>query len=194
MMRNRFKTSGDSDDKKERGLKSLISFAFRMFITVTVSFAMLATVGYFVIRQVVVVGERPVPNVVGLTPEQALKEITQNKFTMTFEKYEYSTILEAGRVASQYPVGGVKAKIGSPVRVILSKGSPLVSVPDVRGDTEVSASIKIRAADFNVGAISRIYDSRVRKDIVIAQDPPPQAGAPRNHEVNLLVSLGPPPP
>ena len=191
-MKKAANASNGASSEEKRGFLGLLFFAIRMLITVVVSFALLSTISYFVIRRFVVVPEKPVPNVVGLTPEQALKEITQNKFTMTFEKYEFSAVLDEGRIVSQYPFGGVKAKIGSQVRLILSKGSPLVSVPDVRGDTEVSARIKIRAADFSVGNISRINDARIRKDLVIAQDPPPQAGAPRNHAINLLVSNGSP--
>jgi serine/threonine-protein kinase len=178
------------EEDQRGGCRNLFFFAFRMFFTVILVFILLSTVSYFVIRSFVIVGEQPVPNVVGLMPAQALEQISQKKFTMTLEKYDYSRVLEEGRIMSQYPAGGVRAKIGSPVRVVLSKGSPLVSVPDVRGDTEVSAGIKIRAADLSVGTISRKYDARVKKDDVIAQDPPPQAGIARNYAVKLLVSLG----
>jgi len=178
------------EEDQRSGCGKLFFFAFRMFFTVSLVFILLSAVSYFVIRSFVIVGEQPVPNVIGLTPAQALEQISQKKFTMTLEKYDYSRALEEGRIMSQYPAGGVRAKIGSPVRVVLSKGSPLVSVPDVRGDTEVSAGIKIRSAELSVGTISRKHDARVKKDCVIAQDPPPLAGVTRNHAVKLLVSLG----
>ncbi len=181
------------EEDQRGGCRALISFAFRMFVIVTMVFILLSVVSYFGIRSFVVVGEQPVPNVVGLTPAQALEQISQKKFTMTLEKYDYSTVLEEGRVMSQYPSGGVRAKIGSPVRVVLSKGSLLVSVPDVRGDTEMGAGIKIRSSDLSLGGISLMYDARVKKDGVIAQDPPALAGAPRGSAVKLLVSLGPKP-
>ena len=181
------------EEEPRGGCRKLFFFAFRIFVTVILAFILLSTVSYFVIRRFVIVGEQPVPNVIGLTPAQALEQISRKKFTMTLEKYDYSKALEEGRILSQYPAAGVRAKIGSPVRVVLSKGSPLVSVPDVRGDTEVSAGIKIRAADLSIGTISRKHDARVKKDVVIAQDPPPQAGAPRNYGIKLLVSLGAPP-
>ena len=182
-----------SDEEKARGCLGLIFFILRMTITVALAFALLSTVSYFLIRRFVVVHERPVPNVVGLTPARALEELSGQKFSTTFEKHEYSRVLEEGRIVSQYPSGGTRAKIGSPVRLILSKGSPLVTIPDVRGDTEVGAGIKIRAADMALGKVAKKYSARVKKNAVMAQDPPPRTGAPHQYPVNILVSMGPPP-
>lgn len=177
-------------EEEKGGCRGILWFGLRMIFTVSLAFILLSTVGYFVIRRFVVVSEQPVPNIVGLDPAKALRVLSEKKFTMSFEKYEFSKILEEERILSQYPQGGVPAKIGSPVRVVLSKGSPLVTVPDVRGETEVGAGIKIRAADLQVGTVAGKYDVRIKKDTVIAQAPPPQAGAPRNYPVKLLVSLG----
>lgn len=177
--------------EKKQGCGSLILFSFRMLLTVLISFLILSTVSYFVIRQFIVVSEKPVPNVVGLSPEQAVRQLTSEKFSMVFDKYEYSTVLKEGRIISQYPFGGEKAKIGSPVRIVLSKGSPLITVPDVRGDTPVGAGIKIRAAELAVGEVVHVHHEHVKKDAVISQDPPPRTGAPKGRKVSLLVSDGP---
>lgn len=180
-------------DDEKGGCSSIIWFGLRILFTATVAFILLSTAGFFVIKRFVVVSEQPVPNIVGLTPAQALRTLSEKKFTMSFEKYEFSKVLEEERIVSQYPQGGVPAKIGSPVRIVLSKGSPLVTVPDVRGETEVGAGIKIRGADLQLGAVAGKYDDRIKKDTIIAQDPPPQTGAPRNYPMKLLVSLGPSP-
>jgi eukaryotic-like serine/threonine-protein kinase len=186
-------TQEEKIQKSHRGYRGIFSFAFRMLVTVIISFVLLTSLSYFVIRHFVIVPEYSVPNVIGLTPEKALQKLTNKKFSMTFDKHDYSRILEEGRIIAQYPTGGVSAKTGSPVRVVISKGSPLVNVPDLRGDTEVSAGIKIRAADLKVGHISRKYDSRIKKDAVISQDPMPRTGTLRNYPVKLLISSGPAP-
>ncbi len=188
------KSGGVLTERESGGFRRLLLFLFRMFIIVALSFVLLSTVSYFTIRHFIVVGEMPVPNVVGLTSTQALREISRKKFSMKFDRYEFSKVIAEGRIVSQYPAGGVRAKIGSPVRVVISSGSPLVSVPDVRGDTEIGAGIKLRAADLKVGAIAREHHPRIKRDAVIAQEPPPRTGAPRNYHVKLLVSLGLKPP
>ncbi|MBN1903052.1 PASTA domain-containing protein [Candidatus Sumerlaeota bacterium] len=179
------------NDEERRGCGSILWFGIRILFMAGIAFILLSTISYFVIRRFVVVPEQPVPNVVGLAPAHALRILSEKKFTMSFDKYEFSKVLEEGRIVSQYPQGGVPAKIGSPVRVVLSKGSPLVTVPDVRGETEVGAGIKIRGAELQLGAVAGKYDNRVKKDTVISQDPSPHTGCPRNHPVKLLVSLGP---
>lgn len=88
----------------------------------------------------------------------------------------------------------MEAKKGSPVRVTLSKGSPLVNVPDVRGETEVGAGIKIRAEDLAISKRTRAFHPIVKEGLVIAQDPPPGTGAPHGFSVNLLISRGRRPP
>jgi|GEM_PF-559760 len=172
------------------GCFRFLAFCIRMCITLALVFALLSLISYFVIKRFVKVPEKPVPNIVGLSPGEALSLLSEENFTLSFEKYEYSRFLKEGRIVSQYPRGGVYAKIGTPVRVVLSKGFPLASVPDVRGDTEVAAGIKIRSAKLTVGSVCRIHHARVKKDSVISQDPPPRTGAPSQYPVKLLVSLG----
>ncbi|HPB30192.1 MAG TPA: PASTA domain-containing protein [Candidatus Sumerlaeota bacterium] len=183
----------EREEEKERrgGCWSLLLFLLRMAFTVTLSVALLSTLSYFVIKRFVIAPETPVPNLVGLTIEQALKIASDNRFTLLLDRYEHSTILEQGRVLSQYPPGAKLARASTPVRIVVSRGSPNISVPDVRGETRVSAEIKIRASDLTVGSVAEIHDSKVNAGMVLAQDPPGRIGVPRGYPVNLLISLGP---
>jgi beta-lactam-binding protein with PASTA domain len=67
-------------------------------------------------------------------------------------------------------------------------------VPDVVGMSQAAAEAAIVAAGFTVGTVTTEYSGSVPVDDVISQDPAGGTSASPGSSVDLVVSLGPPPP
>lgn len=176
---------------KKRGFfKSLFFYAFYL-MTITIIFSgILASASYFTVWYFIRGEEIKIPNLVGLEMNQVLTTLQPFGISVKLDKYEYSEIVPAGKVITQYPYPGTNAKKGSPVKLTISKGSPLIKVPNLVGDLYTNAEVKIRAAGLTVGNHSFIMGDQVNKDKVISQDPLPQSGVPKDFSINLLINTG----
>ena len=95
--------------------------------------------------------------------------------------------VEAGRVMLQDPASGAPLRRGRSVHVWLSAGVRAATVPALSGETERSARLRLTQDGFELAALSEIRTSAFATDVVVAQEPPPPAGAER---VSLLVNRG----
>ncbi len=80
---------------------------------------------------------------------------------------DFSDSIATGNVISVNPGVGASAEKGSTVQVVVSKGPPLVAVPDVKGLSVDDAATKLEAAGFTVSDVK----GSPRKDVT-ATDPP----------------------
>jgi serine/threonine-protein kinase len=93
----------------------------------------------------------------------------------------------ANRIAQQDPPAGSRVRSARSVRVWVSQGQRTATVPDVIGQTERTARIRLQQDGFDVGTISRIHSADYPADAVVSQDPPPDSKAAR---VSLLLNDG----
>lgn len=88
---------------------------------------------------------KEVPNLVGLTEEDALNKIAQTGFFVKDDvMHAYSSTVAAGKVISQGPAPGVPEKMGTKIDLVISDGpSPDSKAGDLvsEGDTRESVSI-----------------------------------------------------
>lgn len=164
-------------------LKRLFGFAFG-------SLAMLAValLSAFVTMRLAIHGrETEVPTFSGLTIPEARDRAHSKGLNLFVEKRFYSTIIPAGRILSQLPAPGQTVRRDWQVRVSVSLGAQRVSIPDVVGQSERSATITLRRLSLDLGAISRI-PSDAPPDTILAQSPPPNAQGVDGPHVSLLVS------
>jgi serine/threonine-protein kinase len=96
----------------------------------------------------------------------------------------------AGVILGQAPLPGQVARPGTPVRVTVSIGPQLRSVPDVRRLDEARARIVLETSGFVVHIdTAQAEEPRGR---VISLTPPPDVVVALPASVRLLVSAGPP--
>lgn len=93
----------------------------------------------------------------------------------------------AGVVLGQDPVAGSAARRQRSVRVWVSAGAHIARAPNLLGDTQRSAEIRVAQDGLMIGAVSEIRSALYPPDVVVAQDPPP---ATQTAEVRLLVNRG----
>jgi beta-lactam-binding protein with PASTA domain len=77
-------------------------------------------------------GEAPVPRVTGLPRAEAERALRNSGFGVEVSK-QYSSDVPAGRVISSSPPEGSTAEKGATVRLVVSRGTKPVNVPDVVG-------------------------------------------------------------
>jgi serine/threonine-protein kinase len=103
-----------------------------------------------------------VPNVVGLSPEDATKNLQQLGFKVTRGADGRSGDVEAGQVMAVAPAPSTGAiAYGSPVTITVSAGVPQVQVPNVKGKKVDDATKTLEDAGLKVNVQTFITGNRV---------------------------------
>ncbi|HEX2196042.1 MAG TPA: PASTA domain-containing protein, partial [Actinomycetota bacterium] len=129
-----------------------------------------------------------VPNVVGLSEEDATEALEDRGFDVDVE--ERPSQRPEGDVFRQVPDRGETAEEGSTVRIFVSTGPRAFEVPDLVGEDLDSARDILRDADLRVGQVTP-QPSDEPEDTVIAQFPEPPTKVDPGDAVALTVSSGP---
>jgi serine/threonine-protein kinase len=134
-------------------------------------------------------GEAKVPDVVGLSEEEAVKKLNKRDLKAQIDR-EFSTDVAPGLVISTIPGPDQTARVGSTVNVIVSDGPRQVDVPDVVGESEDGAAATLESA--GLGVVVNEVDSDERRGVVVDQDPAAGEQVDEGTDVTIAVSLGPP--
>lgn len=130
-----------------------------------------------------------VPDVIGEDVNFAVEALESAGFEAGIE-YQPSETVPDDKVVDQKPRGNKQALAGSVVTLIVSKGKPLVAVPDVRGYSQAVAANMLGKAGLVVGEITYSYSESYKKDEVISQDPKQGAEVEENSKINLVLNKG----
>jgi eukaryotic-like serine/threonine-protein kinase len=132
-----------------------------------------------------------VPRVGGLDSVAAGALVREAGLVPRVAAEEFSSRVPKGRVTSQRPPGGTRTKLGSEVRLFISRGSDQLEVPRLAGGTLPQAQRTLAEAGLTLGPVTQIHSDAHTRDAIIAQDPPAGAAATRGSLVKILQSLGP---
>ncbi len=131
-----------------------------------------------------------VPNVTGMSAEEAQKTIEQSGFKVGEVKNVYDDSAEPGTVVAQSPKGGDKAEKGSKINIDVSQGSEEIEVPDVMNMTLDEARKAITVAGFSVGETTKEYSDTVEEGKVMKQTPTGKTMAAQGSKIDLVISQG----
>lgn len=138
------------------------------------------------------VEQKEVPDVVGMTQEEATAAITGAGLTLGAVTQEYSADVAEGEVVSSTPKAGQTVNHSSAVAIVVSKGRQPATVPDVTGMTVADATTTLEAAGLRTGTTTEAFSDSVEDGRVISSDPAARAsGYFYGDGVNLVVSKGP---
>jgi beta-lactam-binding protein with PASTA domain len=147
-----------------------------------------AMISAFITMRLAIHGrEVEVPNVAGLTVDEARSLAEGLGLNMDLEGQFYSTLVPSGRILSQSTAPGTKVRREWVLRVSESMGPQKVSIPNVVGETEREASVTIRRLSLNLGTVAYI-PSPGPSGIVLSQTPTPDAEGVDGPRISLLVS------
>lgn len=136
--------------------------------------------------------EVEMPNVVGMSKEEAQKEVEAAKLVFEVEKEEYHKEVPEGFVISQDPTYMErfnKVKEGSIVKVVISKGQEKATVPNVKGKEKDEAIKLIEEAKLKAEIIEETSKT-VKEGFVISQETDPDTEVLAGDTVKLHVSTG----
>jgi beta-lactam-binding protein with PASTA domain len=93
----------------------------------------------------------------------------------------------AGSILGQDPMAGSSVRRQRSVRVFVSSGAHVARAPNLLGETQRAAEIRVSQEGLLIGTVSEIRSAQYGADVIVAQDPPPNTPTP---EVRLLVNRG----
>lgn len=132
--------------------------------------------------------ESVVPSVLNLTLEQA-KEILKKKglgLRVMSEKYIPDT--PSGVIIFQTPEPEFIIKKGRIIKVVVSKGTKLTTVPDLKGVSLRQAEIMLSEKDLKIGDISWTANDSFPENVVVFSTPSFGAAVPAGLSIHLTVN------
>jgi serine/threonine-protein kinase len=129
-----------------------------------------------------------VPHLKGLTRDSA--EVVCSAQNIKFEVADeiFSNEYAKGKVVSQDPEGNARSKFPE-VEVVLSKGSQVAYVPDLKGISLEEAIEMLKSLSLTVGSTGFEY-SDVDKGKVVSSSPQAGEEVDYNKAINIVVSKG----
>ena len=193
MYKNKKESVEEQKDKKQGKLKTFIKKhkGLSIFIGLILLFV-ISLGGTMLVLNLTNPPEVDMPNVVGLSEEEARKEIENVKLKFEVEKEEYNKDVPEGYVISQDPTymeRFSKVKQGSTVKVIISKGQEKTTVPKVIGMKKDEAVKALEDAKLKVEIVEET-SKKVEEGYVISQETDANTDAFAGDTVKIHVSTG----
>lgn len=154
-----------------------------------IAFAALGAAAAFLVFKIVnfdKTGE--VPLLVGKNVTEAAELLNTRKLFLSIEDKEYDEEIPEGLIIEQKIEPGKKAEVGTEVRVIVSRGQEIYSMPSFEGQLLEDSKLTLINLGMKVKKITWVHSDSVEKGRIIAQRP--LSGKISGNEINFLVSLG----
>ena len=136
--------------------------------------------------------EVELPNIVGLTREEAEQKVKASNLNFEVESEEYNTEVEENHIISQDPSyieNYNKVKEGSIVKVVISKGTEKTTVPNVKGKEREEAIELLENAKLKAEVIEETSKT-VKEGFVISQETEANTEANAGDTIKIHVSTG----
>lgn len=147
--------------------------------------------GYLLIQFSFLGTNTAVPLVVGLTEDQASWQASRSHLQFAVRTERYDLKASKGTVISQTPGAGMTVRRGMTLQVIVSKGIESLAMPNLLGMRMDEAQLQIQQSGLRWLNTAYVH-APASSSTIVAQEPPPGQTVPRDADVSVLVSLGPP--
>lgn len=132
----------------------------------------------------------PAPDVTGLEPAAAEQAVSDGGFEVGATTEDFSATVPKGAVSAQSPGAGQRARKGSTIDLVISRG-PAVVVPDVEGVAIAVATKDLKELTLGVDRQGKVSET-VPEGTIMAQRPAAGEQVEEGSEIQLIVSSGPP--
>ena len=147
---------------------------------------------------IVSMGEKPryVPQLIGLTPQDAEFRLKEQALKLNQVFYEFSDFYPRGVVINQSIPAGRQVKRNKRVNITVSLGVAPTSleVPNLLGKSLDTAEKELEAIDVRIGMVKFAYRPKLVPGTILRQSISPGTRATNVDSLNLLVSTDQPPP
>ena len=130
-----------------------------------------------------------IPVLTGLTPEAAVKLLTNQPLKSAGIIEEFNSTIPKGLVISTNPSNGQKVKRDTPVTILVSKGVEEIALTTYVGQSADQAQNELTEAGFNVES-TFAYSETIAAGAVVTQTPSGIVSAPKGSTITLVVSRG----
>ena len=190
---NRNKPSEESEKKKGKIRQFFAKHPAAKVILIILLIIIIPVAAFFGVQGVLNMGrvdDVALPNFVNMTREEAEAAAQEAGIQLEITE-EYSSDVEAGKVASQEPsyLEGYLVKEGSTVKIVISKGENIKIVPKVTGMTREEAESTIETEELKVEVVEET-SREVEAGIVIRQEPAAEEEVNAGETVTIYVSTG----
>jgi len=187
------KNNQNRGDKEEKGFKGWIKQHKKLstFLGLVLLF-FIAFSGTLAFYNLTKPKEVNLPSVVGLTSEEAQKQIEEAKLKYEVDKEEYNKDVEEGHIISQDPAYSEKyhsVRQGSTVKVVISKGTERAIVPKVTGMSQDDAIKALEDANLKAEVVSET-SKKVQEGYVISQEVDESTEVAAGDTIKIHVSSG----
>ncbi len=162
-------------------------FRLLLYFMTFVAFGLIAALLIFKIAGMN--GKREVPLIVGQHVSTAAELLNKTGLLLSIDGEEYHGEIPEGHVILQNVNAGEEVKKGTEVKVLVSRGAEMVSMPSFEGQLLKNAKLTLTNLRIEIKKITWVHSDSIDKGKIIAQRPLP--GNIAGNEINFLVSLGP---
>lgn len=160
----------DNSFIEEKGEKNKLPIILAAVLLVI----LIALAGVYLLISGSDVKEVKVPNVVGLTIEEAIEEITKVGLEYT-TKSEESTTVEEGLVIRTEPKAGSTKTVGSTITIVESTGKEFLVLEDYTGKNyyEIKAKLELKGitVEMKTKTVENASEYKDKEDLIIDQEP-----------------------
>lgn len=150
-----------------------------------------ALFNYVVMPQIVGHGTTViVPDLKGLTLNQAVSLCERRDLLVEESRREYSDLYPEGMVVSQQPYPLTNVKTGRWVKVVVSRGPITEVVPELRGVSARQAELLLERNHLTLGRVAKIYRPFGAKGVVLSSRPGSGRARAQGDSVRVLISYG----
>jgi len=185
----------DSDKRKMLGfipdntlLKVLIKYLLIPLFAVVVLFLLFDN---FLMPWITRHGDEfELPDVMGQTLTDAMTIMDSVGVEIFIAGEEPSPELPEGTIMNQVPPGGSKVKRGRRVKVVISAGRRMVTVPELIGFTQRQSELKLREAGLVAGTFNWAENDSLPVNVIVYTVPSAGSLLPKDDSVHLFFNRG----
>ncbi|HKL99866.1 MAG TPA: Stk1 family PASTA domain-containing Ser/Thr kinase [Mobilitalea sp.] len=132
-----------------------------------------------------------IPYVYGLTGAQAEKKLEDDYGLKTISDYQYSNLIEKDKVIETDPAKDSMVVEGDTIKIIISMGPEVISVPDLAGKTEETAKEILEGQGLVLGKVSHETSDTVPEGQIFYQSTTAGLTVDRGTVIDVSISKGP---
>lgn len=170
--------------RKKQTTKKYFAYGAAAVVLILVLFA-----SYQLLCKFLFVPEVTVPDLTGLSLEEAEKELSPLELGYTVISNVHSDTVPPAHIVSQEPLPERKVKKNREIELVLSLGQEYVKVPDLDGRAEHEARLILKEAGLEM-SLNHEYSGAVTSGYVIRQDPGKGFQVILGETVHVVISKG----
>lgn len=157
------------------------------FVLVTLGFV---GIMLYLYNPFVTVGEIKAPNLLGVRYDSVSRSPLYDNVEVVYESEVYSDEYAKGVICEQRPAAGKTIKEGATIRVKVSSGPEMVTLPNFTNVEETVCYAQLGDAGLTYTTLQE-YSDTVPQNYVIRTDPANDTQVPAGSSVTVVVSMGP---